>query len=321
MSDASNPVVPRLGRIMLPGAFVECVPHEVDGELITVHDGGQSRTDDELAEVELYVAPYMGPATDLRLIERMPRLRVVQTLTAGVDGFWPFVPDHVALHNAVGVHDSSTAELAIGLLIARLRRIDEFARAMPAGEWLAGPTLALADRRVMVVGWGPIGRAIAARLEPFEVDIVRVSRTARPAHEPPVHGFDELPSLLPTVDAVILIVPQTEATVGMVDAAFLAAMRDGAVLVNVARGPIVDTDALLAELHAGRLHAALDVTDPEPLPPGHPLWRAPHVLISPHVGGNSAAFLPRARRLVAAQLARWAGGEPLVNEVARPSRS
>jgi phosphoglycerate dehydrogenase-like enzyme len=133
-----------------------------------------------------------------------------------------------------------------------------------------------------------------------------------------VHAQDELPALLPDADVVVLITPLTAETRGLVDAAFLARMKDGALLVNVARGAVVDTDALTAEVRAGRLEAALDVTDPEPLPPEHPLWSLPGVLISPHVGGTSTAFEPRARRLIAEQLRRWAAGEPLDNEVPRP---
>ena len=164
-----------------------------------------------------------------------------------------------------------------------------------------------------------MGTALARRLEPFEVDVVRVGRTARTLDDGTVvHAASELPDLLPDHEVVILVLPLTEATRGLVDAAFLAAMPDGALLVNVARGPVVVTDALVAELIRGRLRAALDVTDPEPLPPGHPLWTLPGVLISPHVGGFTTAFLPRAHRLVAHQLRLWCLGDPLDNQVPRP---
>ena len=237
---------------------------------------------------------------------RMPSLRVVQTLTAGVDNVLAALPDGVTLCNAAGVHDASTAELAVGLTIASLRHLDDFARAMPEGRWLYDRHEALADKRVLIVGFGSIGRAIARRLDGFECEVSAVARTARTVDGIDVRSIEELPGLLPAADVVILIVPLTPDTRGMVDAAFLARMRDGALLVNVSRGPVVDTDALLAECASGRLRAALDVTDPEPLPADHPLWRTPGVLISPHVGGNTSAFLPRARRLVAAQLRRWA---------------
>jgi phosphoglycerate dehydrogenase-like enzyme len=223
----------------------------------------------------------------------------------------PHLPPGVTLCNAGGVHDASTAELAVGLILARLRRLDDAARAQAEARWTHGRYDALADRTVLVVGYGGVGTAIAARLDPFEVETIRVARRARPGADPAVHGMAELDALLPRADVVVLACPLTPETRGLVDAPFLARMRDGALLVNVARGPVVDTDALLAELVSGRLRAALDVTDPEPLPPDHPLWRAPGVLISPHVGGNTSAFLPRARRLVGAQVRRWAAGEPL----------
>ncbi len=199
--------------------------------------------------------------------------------------------------------------------IAALRRIPDFVRAQERGEWLAGRFEALADKRVLIVGYGSVGQAVERRFAGFEVEIIRVARHAREGVEP----FERLAELLPLADVVVLVCPLTDETRGLVDAAFLARMHDGALLVNAARGPVVVTDDLLAEVRTRRLPAALDVTDPEPLPPEHELWQAPGVLISPHVGGNTTAFLPRAYRLVSAQLARWARGEPLENVMARPS--
>jgi phosphoglycerate dehydrogenase-like enzyme len=268
----------------------------------------------------VFVPPYTATATDLAMMARMPNLRVVQTLTAGVDNVLAELPDGVTLCNAAGVHDASTAELAVGLTIASLRRLDDFARAMPEGRWLYERHEALADKQVLIVGFGSIGRAIARRLDGFECEVSAVARTTRVVDGIDVRSTDELPGRLPDADVVILIVPLTPDTRRMVDADYLARMRDGALLVNVSRGPVVDTDALLAECASGRLRAALDVTDPEPLPADHPLWRTPGVLISPHVGGNTSAFLPRARRLVAVQLRRWADGEPLANVVRPGSR-
>jgi phosphoglycerate dehydrogenase-like enzyme len=282
-------------------------------------DDGPAPSDEVLADVVFYVPPYLGGAEPLAAMARMPRLRVVQSLWAGVDAVWPHLPEGVSLHNAAGVHDASTAELAVGLALARLRGLDEFARNQAEGRWLPSRSGAIADRRVLIVGYGRIGQAIERRLDGFEVEVVRVARSARTLDDGrEVRSLDELPAILPDVDVVILIVPLSDDTRGLVDAAFLARMRRGALLVNVARGPVVVTDDLVAALHEGQVVAALDVTDPEPLPADHPLWRAPGVLISPHVGGNSSAFEPRAQRLVAAQLRRWRSGQPLDNRATRP---
>ena len=267
--------------------------------------------DVDLGRVGFFVPPYMGPVSSLELMAAMPRLEVVQLLTAGYDSALAFVPPGVRLCNAGGVHDASTSELAVALILASLRGIDDFARAMPDGEWLHGRRQSLADARVIVIGAGGVGQAIARRLSAFEADVVLVGRSARAG----VAGSSDLLSLLPGADVVVLAVPLSDETRGLVDDAFLARMHEGALLVNVARGPVVDTDALLAHTASGRIRAALDVTDPEPLPSGHPLWRTPGVLVSPHVGGNSSAFLPRARRLVSEQLGRWASGERLMSVV------
>jgi phosphoglycerate dehydrogenase-like enzyme len=261
--------------------------------------------------VEFYVPDYLGGASTIEVIGRLPALRVVQTLTAGVDNVLPSLPDGVTLCNAAGVHDASTSELALGLTIAALRGFPDFVRSQDQGRWADVFRPSLADRTVTVVGWGGVGQAIGRRLEPFEVTVQPVASRARAG----VHGIADLPALLPSTEVLILAVPLTAQTRGLVNADVLAALPDGALVVNVARGSVVDTDALLAELTSGRLRAALDVTDPEPLPPGHPLWQAPHVLISPHVGGNTTAYRPRAARLVSQQLARWAAGEPLANVV------
>ena len=270
---------------------------------------------DSIAEVEFYVLPYMVGAEVLERAGEMSSLKVIQTLTAGVENFLPHVPDGVTLCNAAGVHDASTAELAVALILASGRRIDDFARMQPEGRWEPIHGLALADLRVLIVGYGNIGPAIERRLAGFEVaSITRVARRAR-SGDVPVHAIDDLDALLPEADVVILIAPHTPETEGLFSAARLALLPDGALLVNVARGPLVDTDALVAETASGRLRAALDVTDPEPLPSDHPLWRTPGVLIVPHVGGASSAFFPRADRLIAAQLRRFATGQELENTI------
>jgi phosphoglycerate dehydrogenase-like enzyme len=278
-------------------------------EVVRPEPGGELPA--SAAEVEVYVPAYqMGPV-DPDLFGHLPRLKVVQTLTAGVDHIRDALPEGVVLCNGRGIHDTSTAELALTLILASLRGIPEFVRAQDAGRWQAERRESLADKRVLVVGYGQIGAAIEARITPFEAEVVRVARTARPG----VHAIDELPALLPDADVVVLIVPGTGATRHLVDAAFLARMKRGALLVNVARGSVVDHDALAAALHDGGIRAAVDVTDPEPLPAGHPLWTAPNLLLTPHVGGASSAMWPRAYRVVREQLERYARGEPLANQV------
>ena len=296
-------------RALVPYEDWSVDPDLPAGLAVDVYDGGEPRV--PVDDVEFYVLPYMAGPEPGRLIARLPALKVVQTLTAGVDDVRPLVPDGVTLCNARGVHDASTAELALALLLASQRGIPDFVRDARHGRWAGGRRESLADRTVLVVGHGSVGQAVEARLTPFECTVRRVARLARHG----VSGFAELPDLLPEADVVVLTVPYTAETRGMVDAAFLGAMKDGALLVNVARGPVVDTAALVAETSSGRLRAALDVTDPEPLPPDHPLWALPNVLVSPHVGGNTSAFLPRARRLVLDQLRRHAAGEPLRNVI------
>ncbi|MCX4577689.1 2-hydroxyacid dehydrogenase [Streptomyces sp. NBC_01571] len=282
-------------------------------------DGGQEFPADP-ADCVFYVVPYMKPpAVAQRPMAEMTSLQAVQTLSAGVDHVQPSLKSlrpGVQLCNARGVHEASTGELALALILASLRGIPDFVRAQDKGEWRSGFRPALADKSVLIVGYGSIGSAIEDRLVPFEVArVARVARSERTTARGPVHPFTELPALLPEADIVVLSTPLTDSTRGMVDADFLARMKDGALLVNVARGPVVDTKALLAELDGGRLTAALDVTDPEPLPLGHPLWQAPGVLISPHVGGPTSAFLPRAERLLVTQLNRFVNREPLGNVV------
>lgn len=276
------------------------------------------------AQCVFYVVPYMkGPAVATRPLPHMPRLRVAQTLTAGVEHLLPEVPglpSGAQLCNAGPLHNTSTAELALALTLAALRGIPEAVRGQAEGSWRPAVLPSLADRRVLIVGYGGIGGAVEDRLVPFEVaEVTRVAGRARQSPRGPVHAAEELPRLLPEADVVVVCTPLTDATRGLVDASFLGLMPDGALLVNVARGAVVDTGALLAELDSGRLRAALDVTDPEPLPPEHPLWRAPGVLITPHVGGASSAFRRRAEELLRGQLERFASGQPIRYVVASAS--
>jgi phosphoglycerate dehydrogenase-like enzyme len=307
---------------MTADVWLPIPPEEIDGLPAGLDyrfwDGAEFPADP--ADCVWYVVPYMKPSEiAVRPLPGMTSLQVVQTLSAGIDHVEPglrHLRPGVRLCNARGVHEASTAELTLALILASLRGIPDFVRAQDRGEWRGGFRPALADRSVLIVGYGSIGAAIEDRLTPFELArVARVARSARATARGPVHPLTELPALLPDADVVILSTPLTEATRGLVDAGFLARMKDGALLVNVARGPVVDTKALLDEVTTGRITAALDVTDPEPLPAGHPLWHAPGVLISPHVGGPTSAFLPRATRLLADQLRRFVNQEPLRNVI------
>ncbi|MFJ3638331.1 2-hydroxyacid dehydrogenase [Streptomyces sp. NPDC090108] len=300
----------------LPPEEIEGLP---DGLRYLFWDGAEEFPGDP-ADCVMYVVPYMKRwPVKVRPLELLTRLQVIQTLTAGVDDITAalssIVPG-VRLCNARGVHEASTAELALALTLASLRGIPQFVRNQQEERWRSGFRPALADRSVLIVGYGAIGAAIEDRLAPFELArVARVARSARTTVRGPVHPFTDLPALLPDADVVILSTPLTDETRGLADAGFLGRMKDGALLVNVARGAVVDTKALLTELESGRITAALDVVDPEPLPPGHPLWHAPGVLLTPHVGGPTSAFLPRAERLLVDQLHRFVNQEPLRNVI------
>ncbi|MFI7419042.1 2-hydroxyacid dehydrogenase [Nonomuraea sp. NPDC049684] len=266
---------------------------------------------DGVEDVEVWIPPLVVVPDVPGTLARMRSLRLVQTVTAGVEPYRPHLPAGVVLCNARGVHDAGTAEWAVGAMIAVLREFPGFTDAQRRGEWTYHHTGVLADSTVLIVGHGSIGAAVERRLSGFEVEVVRVARSAREG----VHAMEELPALLPSADVVVLLVPATPDTAGMVDAAFLARMKDGAVLVNAARGGVVDTEALIAELKTGRLRAALDVTAPEPLPEGHPLWSAPGVLITPHIAGSTPASVRRTLRLIREQLGRYLAGEELINVI------
>ena len=270
----------------------------------------------DIAHVDIVVPPYMGSVSRLANLAGLST-RLVQGQSIGYDGVARVLPPGHVFANAAGVHEASTAELTVGLVLAIQRGIDQFVRDAAAGRWRPRNHESLADRRIVLVGVGGVGGAVAARLAPFEVEVVRVA--SRPRHDDAgeVFGVESLPDLLPTADVVIVAVPLTTSTTKLVDDGFLAAMRDGALFVNVSRGAVADTGALVRHAGSGRLRLALDVVDPEPLPDDHPLFSMPNVLISPHVGGATSAMLPRMARLLAEQIDRIGRGDEPRNVVLR----
>jgi phosphoglycerate dehydrogenase-like enzyme len=265
-------------------------------------------------EIDIVVPPYMSDPSRLRQLVGV-KVRLVQSQMVGFDGVREVLPPGLMFANATSVHETSTAELTLALMLASQRGIPDFVRAADEGRWAPRWHQSLADRTVLLVGYGGVGRAIESRLSGFEVHVERLAHTERTDERGTIHGFDALHRLLPIADIVVVVVPLTPATTHLIDDAFLSLMRDGTLLVNVSRGQVADTDALLAHASSGRLRIALDVTDPEPLPDGHPLFALSNVLISPHVGGRTSAMLPRMARLIAEQIARMQRGDVPVNVV------
>lgn len=267
------------------------------------------------AQIDGVILPYIDASAVLGSLAKAPNLKFVQTQSTGFDGVPEAAGPDAAVASASGVHAAATAELAIGLILAKLRGIDEAVRNQQTGSWLPQRRSSLADRRVLLVGVGGIGYEIAKRLAPFEVEITRVGSSAREDSAGHVHGSSELVELAATHDVLVAVTPLNQHTHKLVNAEVLAALPDGALVVNVGRGPVVDTAALTAEILSGRLHCALDVVDPEPLPADHPLWSSPNALITPHIGGNASAFEPRIVKFLAAQLEALAAGVTPANLV------
>ena len=264
---------------------------------------------------EILDAEFLVPgAADKRLeaaLAQMSSLRVIQTLSAGVDRLLAKVPAGVTLCDARGSRDVAVAEWVLAVVLSALKLVPQMRDAQREHAWKQAQPAELAGRTVLILGYGSIGAAVEERLAPFGVELIRVARGERAG----VHAVAELRTLLPLADIVIVLLPLTPETQGLLDAGLLSLLRPGALLVNAARGAILDTAALLELLQAGRVQAALDVTDPEPLPPQHPLWDAPGTLITPHFAGDTVAAERRAFALVGEQVRRYVRGEPLVNVV------
>jgi phosphoglycerate dehydrogenase-like enzyme len=274
---------------------------------VRYEDGGH-----DLDEVDFYCLPYLGDGPSVDLIAKLPKLRVLQSLSSGVDNLLGAVPEQVTLCNGRGLHhEESTAELAVGLILASLRQLPAFALEQSRHRWRHVRTDSLDGKNVLLVGYGGMGKAIEQRLRPFGARITRSSRTERDGVAP----LSRLPRLAAEADILVVCIALTPETTGLISGTVLAALPDGALVVNVARGPIVDAAALVRQLTDGRLRAALDVTDVEPLPADRPEWSLPNVLITPHVGGDTFAFAQRAPGFVAGQAGRYLAGQPLANVV------
>lgn len=300
---------------MLLWAPLPAVASALDGidgitvEVVDPDDG--AGLPESAAQVAFYVPPLFPREPAIAALAAMPSLRVVQTLTAGIDLLRPHVPPGAVLCNAHGMHDTSTAEWVVAAMLATIRKIPFFSAEQRASRWSPAFASSLAGQTVLIVGYGSIGRAVERRLAGFDVTIVKVARTARAD----VHPASELPALLPKADVVVLLAPVTSETAGMVDARFLATMKDGALLVNGARGTLVRTEDLGDELASGRLFAALDVTDPEPLPADHQLWTMENALITPHAAATTWLSATTVLGFLREQVLRYIGNTPLVNVI------
>lgn len=270
-----------------------------------------------LDDIDIAILPYMSNPQTLKNVRKAPNVKVVQTQTTGFDGMVDLIGDRADINTAAGVHAAATAEMALGLAIASLRGFPQSVRDQQQGRWNPQQWPGLADRTVGLVGVGGIGEEIRKRLEPFEVNLLRFGSRARADEHGEVFATSQLEARAAEIEVLILIVPLNGSTRHLVDAELLAKLPDGATVINVARGPVVDTDAIVAEVASGRLNMASDVFDPEPLPADHPLWQYPNALVIPHNGGNTQAFFPRMVKLLKKQVQAWAAGNDGENLVHR----
>ena len=300
--------------ITVPDEFVRATLGDLGGEVEVVEwnmSGPAPRQ-----RIDIVIAPYLQSWEGLANLEGLD-VGLVQCLTLGYDGVAELLPKNMVFANAASVHEASTAEMAMALILASQRFIPDFVRAAEVGTWAPSWHPSLADRTVLLVGYGGVGRALESRLLPFETTVLRLARHERTDDRGRVYGRDSLHELLPISDIVVVAVLLDESTHRLVDAEFLSLMPDASLFVNISRGGVCDTDALLVEARSGRIRVALDVTDPEPLPDGHPLFGLTNVLISPHVAGMTSAALPRIKRLVHQQIERRRRGEAPLNVVLR----
>lgn len=282
------------------------LPESVEVHLIPRHGA----LPPEIEAVEFLVPPF-GSRRVIEALPRLSALRVVQVNSAGVDWIAPSIPDGVTLCSARGTRDVPVAEWVVGAILDSYKDLSRFRRQQDQAQWAPLMPRELAGSKALIVGYGAIGRAVEARLRPFGVEVMRVASRGRGD----VHGVEALDELLPHADIAIVLLPSTPETTGLIDKKKLARLRTGALIVNAGRGSTIDQPALIDELESGRLEAALDVTDPEPLPPDNPLWKLPNVLLTPHIAGDSPAADQRVYELVGDQIRRYVEGQPLLKVV------
>ncbi len=313
-------------------------PARIDASLLSVMPAGAEMIRleaglDHDVNLDVWIPDALTPRAK-EIWQHLRGVKLVLSLMAGTEWIPETVGPQVTICNARGAHNIATAEWTVAAIFASLKYVPLYCEIQASGNWRRRKEAAalyarlhpeegaiyppvmqeeLADRKVLMVGYGSIGKDIERMLGPFDIEMTRVARTART--EPIVHPVSELDQLLPDADIVILILPLTPESHGLIGAREMSLMKQGALLVNAARGPIVQTDALVNALNAGRIRAAIDVTDPEPLPEGHPLWKCPNLYITPHIGGSSPRFMQRALKVVAEELERYMKGEPLQNVV------
>lgn len=297
-------------RVWLPSSsFLDSLKgFESDIQVVNASTG----IPDSCEDVEFLVPPMFEIRSEIEaLIPTMKSLKVIHSLSAGVEDLLPHVRQGVTLCNSTDAHHTSTAEMAVALTLASLRGIDHFSRQYDWPLRTQHIWQSLADTKVLIIGYGSVGTAIERRLDGFECEVIKVARHSRDG----VYGVSELISLLPLCDVVIMCTPHTAETENLADKDFFTHMKQGALFVNVSRGPTANTNDLVEAVRTGHIRAALDVTEPEPLPLGHPLLTLPNVLLTPHVAGRSTALQSRLNNLICAQVKRYLTGEPLKNVI------
>jgi phosphoglycerate dehydrogenase-like enzyme len=309
-------------KLIIPHRIADQVEPRLPADCTVVHVDQDGYADGDLSDAEVYLRWWTPAAGMRRVLEAAPQLRWLHTPSAGVDQILTpeLVRSAIVLTNSAGAHAIPIAEFVMLFMLGLAKHVRDLAALTPENAWPRGRELRLAElhgKVVLILGLGNIGVEIARRATAFGLRVFGSRR-----HPAPVAGVERVVGaegwrdLLPEADFVVIATPLTQATRRMVDAGALARMKRGAYLINIARGEIVDTEALIAALHGGWIAgAALDALPEEPLPPEHPLWSAPNTWITPHISWSSPHTGERASAIFLDNLRRFRAGEPLVNVV------